>query len=158
MRLTGNPQVTVPPVLVVRFTILLLVSIFAVTAFADDKKGRQKALKTLRSGDFARAEALYREILKKDDRDNEARLGLSKCLFKQRRFQDSFDHAARVIAIEPLSAGAHALLGATILATGDFRLSIEEFRTALTLDPTKRWPLPAWPWSIFTRTARPMRW
>src|SRR5207249_6477643 len=67
-------------------------------------------------------------------RNNEARLGLSQALLKQRRLQESFDHAARVIAVDPLSARAHALLGAAILASGDFRLSIEEFRTALTLN------------------------
>src|SRR4029079_18178388 len=53
---------------------------------------------------------------------------------KQRRLQDSFDHAARVIAVDPLSSRAHALLGSAILAAGDFRLSVEEFRTALSLN------------------------
>jgi len=47
--------------------------------------------------------------------------------------QDAYDHAARVIATDPLSARAHALLGAVVLAAGDFRLSVEEFRTALSL-------------------------
>src|SRR5207244_10817745 len=88
----------------------------------------------LRAGDFERAEQIYRELLAKDDQDADARLGLSHALLKQRRLQDSFDHAARVIAVDPLSARAHALLGAAILASGDFRLSIEEFRTALTLN------------------------
>lgn len=137
MRLPKTRLVISLPALIVRLTVLLLLSTFAVTAFADDKKGRQKALKALRSGDFAKAEALYREVLKKDDRDHEARLGLSKALLKQRQIQDSFDHAARVLAVDPLSAQAHALLGSAILAAGDFRLSIEEFRTALTLEPNE---------------------
>src|SRR5499433_1230941 len=101
---------------------------------ADNEKTRNRAERALRSGDFERAEQIYREILAKDDHDTEARLGLSRALLKQRRLQDSFDHAARVIAIDPLSARAHALLGSAILASGDFRLSIEEFRTALTLN------------------------
>lgn len=121
----------------IRILLLLALSVVTTNAFADSKKARQQALKALRSGDFERAELLYREILKKDDRDIEARIGLSKALFKQRRLQDSFDHAARVIAVDPLSARAHALLGSAILAAGDFRLSIEEFRTALTLDPNE---------------------
>src|SRR5213079_1674211 len=50
------------------------------------------------------------------------------------RTQEAFDHAARVIAINPLSARGHALLGAAVLASGDFRLSVEEFRTALILN------------------------
>src|SRR4029079_4563506 len=36
--------------------------------------------------------------------------------------------------LDPLSARAHALLGAAILGAGEFRLSVEEFRTALSLN------------------------
>lgn len=100
----------------------------------DNEKARNRAQKALRAGDFERAEELYRELLTKDAHDNLARLGLSHALLKLRRLQDSFDHAARVIAVDPLSAPAHALLGSAILASGDFKLSIEEFRTALALD------------------------
>ena len=103
----------------------------------DNEKARNRAQKALRSGDFERAEQLYREVLSKDDSDNEARLGLSQALLKLRRLQDSFDHAARVVAIDPLSARAHALLGSAVLASGDFRLSIEEFRTALALNDSE---------------------
>jgi predicted aspartyl protease/thioredoxin-like negative regulator of GroEL len=109
----------------------------AITAFAaSDKnaKSLSRADKALKSGDFERAEQIYREILAKDDQDIDARLGLSRTLLKQRRLQDAYDHAARAIAIDPLSARGHALLGAAILASGDFRLSVEEFRTALSLN------------------------
>lgn len=106
-----------------------------VTVMADDKeKTRTRAQRALRSGDFERAELLYRELLAKNDGDTDARLGLSRALLKQRRLQDSYDHAARVLAVEPLSARAHALLGSAILAAGDFRLSVEEFSKALNLD------------------------
>jgi predicted aspartyl protease/thioredoxin-like negative regulator of GroEL len=100
----------------------------------DNEKARNRAQKALRAGDFERAEQLYREVLEKDDHDTEARLGLSHALLKLRRLQDSFDHAARVVAIDPLSARGHALLGSAVLASGDFRLSVEEFRTALALN------------------------
>src|SRR5258708_4369440 len=100
----------------------------------DNAKARSRAQKALRAGDFERAEKLYRDVLAKDDQDNEARLGLSHALLKLRRLQDSYDYAARVVAIDPLSASAHALLGAAVLASGDFRLSVEEFRTALALN------------------------
>ncbi|MDX6444992.1 MAG: hypothetical protein QOH71_2066 [Blastocatellia bacterium] len=100
----------------------------------ENEKARSRAQKALRAGDFERAEELYRELLTKDAHDNLARLGLSHALLKLRRLQDSFDHAARVVALDPLSARAHALLGSAILASGDFKLSIEEFRTALALD------------------------
>src|SRR6267142_4076114 len=100
----------------------------------DNEKARNRAQKALRAGDFERAEQLYRDLLEKDDHDNEARLGLSRALLKLRRLQDSFDHAARVAAINPLSSRAHALIGSAVLASGDFQLSVEEFRTALVLN------------------------
>src|SRR5438128_7601865 len=100
---------------------------------SDNEKLRNRAQKALRAGDFERAEQIYRDLLAKNDKDADARLGLSQALLKERRFQDSFDHAARVIATDPLSARAHALLGSAVLAAGDFRLSVEEFRTALSL-------------------------
>ena len=99
-----------------------------------DDKVRNRAERALREGDFPAAEQLYRDLLGKDSHDNDARLGLSLALLKQRNLQDAYDHAARVIVLDPLSSRAHALLGATILASGDFRLSVEEFRTALSLN------------------------
>ncbi len=105
-----------------------------VSAFpAVDKKLHNRADRALREGDFSAAEVLYRELLRKDSHDNQARLGLSWSLFKQRQLQDAYDHAARVLLSEPLSARAHALLGSVILATGDFRESVEEFRTAISI-------------------------
>src|SRR5882762_5020763 len=112
----------------------LALATFVMALPPDNEKARNRAEKALRAGDFERAEQLYREVLSKDDHDNAARLGLSRALLKLRRLQDSFDHAARVVAVDPLSARAHSLLGSAVLASGDFRLSIEEFRTALALD------------------------
>ncbi len=102
------------------------------TALAGDK-ARDRAERAVREGDYDLAEKLYREILTKDAHNNDARLGLSFTLFKKRQLQGAYDHAARVLAVDPLSARAHSLLGAVILASGDFRRSIEEFRTALSL-------------------------
>lgn len=137
MQLIIKPNRSFRRNVLIRIAVLLVLSLVTADGFADSKKALDKARKALRSGDFERAELLYREILKKNDRDHEARLGLSQALLKLRRLQDSFDHAARVVAVDPLSSRAHALLGAAILASGDFRLSIEEFRTALTLDPNE---------------------
>jgi predicted aspartyl protease/Flp pilus assembly protein TadD len=110
----------------------LTVSFFSPVALAGDKT-RSRAERALREGEYQLAEKLFREVLARDARDNVARLGLSYTLLKQRRLQDAYDQAARVITLDPLSARAHALLGASILATGDFRMSVEEFRTALSL-------------------------
>jgi len=99
-----------------------------------DKKAYSKGYRALRKGDFDQAEKIFRELLNKDAHDLEARLGLSYTQFKQRNLQGAYDNAARVIMQDPLSARGHALLGTAILGAGEFRLSVEEFRTALSLD------------------------
>ena len=99
-----------------------------------DKKAYNKGYRALRKGDYTQAEKIFRDLLGKDAHDNEARLGLSFALLKQRNLQGAYDNAARVIMVDPLSARAHALLGTAILGAGEFRLSVEEFRTALALD------------------------
>ena len=104
------------------------------TVFAGDKSTRSRAERALRDGEFDVAENLFRELLTKDPRDHESRLGLGFTLYKKRNLPDALDHAARVISEDPLSARAHSLLGLVILTSGDFRRSIEEFRTALSLD------------------------
>jgi tetratricopeptide (TPR) repeat protein len=99
-----------------------------------DKKAYDKGYRALRKGDFTQAEKIFRDLLGKDPHDNQARLGLSFALLKQRNLQGAYDNAARVIMVDPLSARAHALLGSAILGAGEFRLSVEEFRTALALN------------------------
>lgn len=110
---------------------------FSLTAWtaqaAPDNKTRSRAEKALRAGEYETAVKLFREALAKDSGDTASRLGLSYALYKLRNLMDAYDHAARVVAVEPLSARAHALLGAVVLASGDFHLSVEEFRTALSL-------------------------
>ena len=100
----------------------------------NDKKAYEKGYKALRKGDYQQAEKIFRDLLGKDAKDIDARLGLSFTLLKQRSLQGAYDNAARVIMLDPLSARGHALLGAAILAAGEFRLSVEEFRTALALN------------------------
>ena len=112
--------------------LLLASGLNSAVAFAGDKT-RNRAERALREGEYLLAEKLFREVLAKDESDKVARLGLSYTLLKMRRLSDAYDHAARVISVDPLSARAHALLGASVLAGGDFRLSVEEFRTALSL-------------------------
>jgi predicted aspartyl protease/Flp pilus assembly protein TadD len=102
-----------------------------VPASASGDKERARAERALKEGEFVEAEKLYRELVVKDAHDEQARLGLGLALLKQRKNQDAFDQAARVLTADPTSARAHALLGSALLNAGDFRLSVEEFRTAL---------------------------
>ncbi len=115
-------------------TICLAISAGTLAAPASDEKARSRAERALRDGEYEVAEKIYRELLNKDAQDNEARLGLSFALLKQRNLQDAYDHAARVLLLDPLSSRGHALLGSAILAAGDFHDSVEEFRTALSLN------------------------
>lgn len=101
--------------------------------FASNEKMRDRAQKALREGEFEKAEKIYREILTKDSLDIQARIGLSFALLKKRNLREAYDNAARAIALDPLSSRAHAILGTVILTSGDFRRSIEEFKTALSL-------------------------
>jgi predicted aspartyl protease/thioredoxin-like negative regulator of GroEL len=118
-------------------SICLAISGLVFPAPVSGEKARTQAERALRDGDFPLAEQIYRELLRKNADDKDARLGLSLALLKQRNLQDAYDHAARVLVADPLSSRAHALLGAAILAGGDFRESVEEFRTALTLDDSE---------------------
>ena len=112
-----------------------LFSSMSVRVAVAGENARSRAERALREGEFELAEKLFHELLTKDAHDNEARLGLSYTLYKLRRLVDAYDHAARVLANDPLSPRAHAILGTVILASGDFRMSIEELRTALSLKP-----------------------
>ncbi len=118
------------------FAILLVVLAASQATLAFDQgssKQRRRADKALREGEYDAAAKMFRDMLAKDTHDHEARLGLSFALLKQRLLRDAYDHAARVLLVDPLSPRAHALLGASILASGDFRLSVEEFKTALSI-------------------------
>src|SRR5689334_23163924 len=114
---------------------LFVVAGTAPTAHASsDKKAYSKGYRAVRKGEYDQAEKIFRDLLDKDGRDNEARCGLSFAQLKQRNLQAAYDNAARVIMFDPLSARGHALLGTAILGAGEFRLSVEEFRTALALN------------------------
>jgi predicted aspartyl protease/Flp pilus assembly protein TadD len=119
---------------IVAAVVICLAGASPAESFVLDSKSRRQAEKALREGEYEVAEKKYRDLLAKDSKDHAARLGLSFALLKRRMLQDAYDHAARVVLAEPLSARAHSLLGSSILAAGDFRNSVEEFRTALTLN------------------------
>jgi tetratricopeptide (TPR) repeat protein len=112
-------------------------ALFAPAPVLGFEKTRSRAERALKDGEYDEAEKLYRELLAKDGNDINARLGLSYTLLKKRNLQDAYDHAARAIAINPVSARAHALLGSALLTAGDFRSSVEEFRTAISLKDTE---------------------
>ncbi|MGH9836950.1 MAG: aspartyl protease family protein [Blastocatellia bacterium] len=94
-------------------------------------KSLKRAEGAIRKANFTEAEKIYRHLLEKDQTDKEARLGLSFALIKQIKLQEAYENAAQVIAADPLSARAFALLGTTLLRSGEFRNSVEALYTAV---------------------------
>ncbi|MGB7923418.1 MAG: tetratricopeptide repeat protein, partial [Pyrinomonadaceae bacterium] len=116
------------------FCLVITAATGVTTADASDTKTLRRAERSLRNGDYAMAEKLFRELLDRDANDKNAHLGLSHSLLKQRNLRFAFDHAARAVSIDPSSARAHALVGTVLLASGDFQTAVEEFRVALKLN------------------------
>lgn len=97
-------------------------------------KALKRAEKEMRAANFAEAEKVYRQLIEKDMTDKDARLGLSFALVKQIKLQEAYEQAAQVIAADPLNARAFALLGTSLLRSGEFRNSVEALYTAVKFD------------------------
>lgn len=112
--------------------------LFAPVAFGvvigDDGKVFKRAEQDLRAGRFIEAEQAYRQFLAANEKHSPARLGLSAALLKQRKLQAAFDEAVTVVTREPESARAFALIGMTLLTSGDFPRASEYFARAVQLD------------------------
>ncbi len=110
----------------------LVVAALPAAALAESRgKSLKRAANEIRKANFIEAEKIYRHLLEKDQTDKEARLGLGFALIKQVKLQDAYENAAQVIAADPLSARAFALLGTTLLRSGEFRNSVEALYTAV---------------------------
>jgi predicted aspartyl protease/Flp pilus assembly protein TadD len=94
----------------------------------------RRAEKALHDGEFAEADKLFREVLAKDGKDLSARCGLSYSLYKQRKLDEAYEHAAIAVQLDQASARARAILGTIILAIGDFPRALTELRTAVSLN------------------------
>ena len=97
-------------------------------------KALKRAEKEMRAANFTEAETIYRQLIEKDQTDKDARLGLSYALVKQIKLQEAYEQAAQVIAADPLNARAFALLGTSLLRSGEFRNSVEALYTAVKFD------------------------
>jgi tetratricopeptide (TPR) repeat protein len=113
-------------------TVTLAVVLLSVAALAETRgKSLKRAEDEIRRVNFTEAEKIYRRLLEKDQTDKEARLGLSFALVKQIRLQEAYENAAQVISADPLNARAFALLGTSLLRSGEFRNSVEALYTAV---------------------------
>jgi tetratricopeptide (TPR) repeat protein len=113
-------------------TVLFAVAILPVVASAESRgKSLKRAADEIRKANFIEAEKIYRRLLDKDQTDKEARLGLSFALVKQIKLQEAYENAAQVIAADPLNSRGFALLGTSLLRSGEFRNSVEALYTAV---------------------------
>ncbi|MBI1765240.1 MAG: aspartyl protease family protein [Acidobacteria bacterium] len=119
-----------------RLSLLALALLLVVpSAWAQNRnKTFKRAEDEVRKGNLDLAEKTYRELLALDDKDKAARLGLSFVLLKQSKLQESYDLATAVLAVEPVNARAHSLIGTALLRSGEFRTSVEALFTALKLN------------------------
>lgn len=114
---------------------MAVVVALSLPALAESRgKALKRADKEMRAANFTEAEKIYRHLIEKDQADKDARLGLSFALVKQLKLQDAYEQAAQVIAADPLNARAFALLGTSLLRSGEFRNSIEALYTSVKFD------------------------
>ena len=124
-----------PRMLIVILSVMTMVVALSLPTLAESRgKALKRAEKEIRAANFIEAEKIYRQLLEKDQADKDARLGLSFALIKQLKLQDSYEQAAQVIAVDPLNARAFALLGTSLLRSGEFRNSIEALYTSVKFD------------------------
>src|SRR5262245_54299127 len=121
------------PLSVVALTLALLLIAAPVWAESRDKL-LKRAAGEVRKGNFDVAEKIYRELVEQSAQDKEARLGLSFVMLKLAKLQATYDLAMQVLALEPLNARAHTLIGTALLRSGESRSSVEALFTALKLN------------------------
>jgi tetratricopeptide (TPR) repeat protein len=113
-------------------TVLVAAVLLSASAWAETRgKSLKRAEGEVRKANYTEAEKIYRRLLEKDQSDKEARLGLSFTLVKQIKLQEAYENAAQVIAADPLNSRGFALLGTSLLRSGEFRNSVEALYTAV---------------------------
>lgn len=114
----------------------LLIAALAISPVLAESRGKtlKRAKSEIYAGNFAEAEALYRQLIAKNQEDMEARLGLSFALLKQQRLLEAYDEASQVAATDQNNARAYGLIGTALLRSGEFRNSIEALQKAIRID------------------------
>jgi tetratricopeptide (TPR) repeat protein len=87
-------------------------------------------------GRMAEAEALYRDLLRRQPDALSALEGLGVVLFQQGRAEEAAALFARGVAIEPQSVRFHANLGEALRTIRKFEQALDHLRKAVALQPT----------------------
>jgi predicted aspartyl protease/Flp pilus assembly protein TadD len=102
------------------------------TVLDDVKSLYKQARKEDRKGRFESAEKLYRQIIARDPRFSDAKLALAYMLAKRHFIQEAYQLSFEVAKAEPANARAYAVLGITLLTSGNFIDARRCFEKALT--------------------------
>ena len=86
-------------------------------------------------GDYARALAAYKDSLHNDPQHVHAMRGLARTLLQLGRFDESLVEFNNAIAMEPDFGGSYANRGILHDRMGQHERALEDYRTALQLDP-----------------------
>src|SRR6478609_7377983 len=102
---------------------------------ADDPKELFKqARKEDRKWRFDNAEKLYRQAIELDPKYTDAHLALAYVLARKHLTREAYDIAFRIAQAEPENSRAFAVLGATLLISGNFTDARRCFDKALSLN------------------------
>jgi tetratricopeptide (TPR) repeat protein len=93
-----------------------------------------RALKA--EGHYGGASDAFREALKRQSSNLDARTGLADVAFTQRRFDEAVRRYREVAQLAPQSASAHAGLGLALVQSGRDAEAVEAFLKAVELEPS----------------------
>ena len=88
-----------------------------------------------RSGDIARAEAIYREVLRRSPSHFDALHSLGMVAFQAGHPQAAADLITQALAVDPRDAGAHGNLGYALHALGRHDEALQSLDRALAIQP-----------------------
>ncbi|HWC76354.1 MAG TPA: aspartyl protease family protein, partial [Blastocatellia bacterium] len=108
----------------------------------DDRKAKdakanayRDGKKAIRSGKYAKAIEIYRELLEADPEDVQSLLGMALAHAKELNYGLCYDRAVEAIKLDPATSRGHALSGFALLRSGFVRDAIIELNEAFRLDP-----------------------
>lgn len=104
---------------------------------ADQKSKEQKmrdGQKAMRSGQYPTAIKIYDELLKHEPESVQIQLAIAFAYLKVQNYQECFDHAKRVMTLEPENSRAYALAGAALLRSGYIAVASQQIVQAFRLN------------------------
>jgi tetratricopeptide (TPR) repeat protein len=101
---------------------------------ASSEKLFREGKKAFRGGRYEEAATLYRQLTSLDNTDIQAHLSAAYAFYKNHDFQSGYDHANAALKLNPGSARAHAIAGATLLRSGYVQEAVYALNQAFKLD------------------------